>query len=332
MKKLLLTTVAALGAWSFAAPAAMAADIIEEPVYIAPPAPEPVVSHAGWYLRGDVGYNFKSKSSGDYDFWNPGDTSPLPYDDGWVRGIDHTEHYDEFSLRGSANFSAGVGYRFNKHFRTDLTVDYFKADMEGSSRCGYLVEIGYLLDPTNNDCRYNDSSSASVWTAMANAYVDIGTYGRITPYIGAGLGFAHVSYDEMKNSIDCTGGLCTGNGTYVGTHPGESSWRFASSLMAGATVDITKKLKFDAGYKYTRIAAGDAFGYDALDRSNGASGVQSRDHGFDIHTIKAGLRYEFGGGGVGFGKGKGKAPAPLYDEPAPIYADAPTYVDTPIYK
>ena len=313
MKTLLLTTVAAIGAWSSLVTGANAADIIEEPIYVAPPPPPPPVQTSGWYLRGDVGYNFKSKSDGHYDFYNVGFGN---------NGIDNTEHYDSITLKNSANFGVGVGYRVNGYFRTDLTVDYFRTGVEGSSKCGYLVEIGYLLDPTNNNCRYNDSSHASVWTTMANAYVDIGTYGRITPYIGAGLGFAHVKYDDMDNEISCGGGSCNGFPVYKGSHPGESSWRFASSLMAGASIDITHQLKFDAGYKYTRIAEGDAYGYDKADSAAGASGVQGKDHGFDIHTVRAGLRYEFGGSGIG----KGKEPAPLYTAQDTVYAEpAPVY-------
>ncbi len=326
MKTLLLTTVAAIGALSFFATGANAADIIEEPIYVAPP-PAPVQT-SGWYLRGDIGYNFKSKGSGYYDFWNPGDSPDYSYDDGWVRGIDNTEHYDDISWKGNANFGVGVGYRVNDYFRTDLTLDYFRAGVSGSSKCAYLVEINPNygpLDPTDNNCRYDDSSHASVWTAMANAYVDIGTYGRITPYIGAGLGFAHVKYDDMSNTISCGGSPCgSGDEVYHGTHPGESSWRFASSLMAGASIDITQQLKFDAGYKYTRIAGGKAFGYDENDTENGASGVQGHDNGFNVHTVRAGLRYEFGGSG--FGKGKGKEPAPLYTAQDTVYAEpAPVY-------
>ncbi|WP_244400907.1 outer membrane protein [Aurantimonas manganoxydans] len=334
MKSRLLTTVALIGAVSSFSSFAKAADIIEEQPYFPPPAPVIVeeVATGGWYLRGDVGYVFKSKTDGYYDFYNIGNTSPEAYDDDWVRGIDSTEHYDEISLKNSANFSIGAGYRVSDHFRTDLTVDYMRTGVSGSSKCAYLVEIGYGLDPTNNNCRYDDSSRASIWTTMANAYVDVGTYGKITPYIGAGLGFAHVKYDDMNNTISCDGGLCgSETSIYKGVHKGESSWRFASSLMAGASVDITHKLKFDAGYRYTRISSGDAFAFDEQDRSFGASGVQGSDNGFNIHAVRAGLRYEFGGGGGGFGKGKGKgvepiyASTPLYEEPAPIYEE-------PIYK
>ncbi|MBO0664059.1 porin family protein [Jiella sp. MQZ9-1] len=313
MNKFLSTAVAMIGVWAICVPAAHAADIIEQPSYVAPPAPAPVET-SGWYLRGDIGYNFKSKTSGYYNFYNVG------FGDD---GIDNVEHYDEIALKNSANFGAGLGYRFNDMFRTDLTLNYVRTGASGSSRCGYLVEVGYGLDPVTNDCRYSDASHASIWTAMANAYVDLGTYGGITPYIGAGLGAAHVKYDDVSNEISCGGGLCgTQTAIFRATHPGLSSWRFASSLMAGASVDITQNLKFDAGYKYTRIAGGRATGYDSVDTAAGASGTQGTDNGFNIHTVTAGLRYEFGGG-TGFGKGK---------EPAPVYADAPVYQDTPVYK
>ncbi|MCQ8784245.1 outer membrane protein [Mangrovibrevibacter kandeliae] len=260
--------------------AAQAADLVEEQPIYEQPAPQ---SYSNWYIRGDVGYLFKSKTSGDYYFYN----QPFP-------GIDSHEYYDSIELKNNATFGAGAGFRLNDYVRGDVTVDYFKTDVKGSSECSYLVEIGYGLDPVDNDCRYNDSSKASVWMAMANAYVDVGHFGIVTPYLGAGAGFAWVKYDDMNDEIACSGGPCGGDpDVYRSTHPGESSVRFAASLMAGASFDLTQQLKLDAGYRYTRISEGDAFGFDADDRSFGASGVQGRDHGFNLHQIRAGLRYEF---------------------------------------
>ena len=95
--------------------------------------------------------------------------------------------------------------------------------------------------------------------------------------------------------------------------------------MAGASFDLTQQLKLDAGYRYTRISEGDAFGYDAADIAFGARGVQGRDNGFDVHTVRAGLRYEFGG-------------AASYDNGPDPYVAAPVYAETaprdqaPVYK
>ena len=55
------------------------------------------------------------------------------------------------------------------------------------------------------------------------------------------------------------------------------------------------------------------------------------DNGFNVHTVRAGLRYEFGGS-AGFGKGK--TPAPLYAAEDSVYAEpAPVYAEpAPVYK
>ena len=287
--------------------AANAADIIEPPVYN---PPEPVVSTSGWYLRGDVGYVFKSKTSGDYSFYNEEDGS---------EGVDDIFHYDTLETDGAASFGAGVGYRFTDQLRADVTADYFKADVEGSASCISYVTASLGLG-FYNDCQYEDTAKAEVWTALANAYVDLGKLGPVTPYIGAGLGFAHVKYDDMRSEEVCgSDPACDGRDNSVFFHPGESDWRFASSLTAGASVDITEALKFDAGYRYTRIAEGDAFGYDQVAKENGASGVQYRDNGFDIHTVRAGLRYEFGGGGFGGHHGQMESASYAEPEAAPVY-------------
>lgn len=315
MKQRLLTTVAVLGLVSSFATIGHAADLIE-PAYIppAPPPPVEIVSTSGWYLRGDVGYVFSHESEGDYRYVQR---------DGFT-GQDFLQgqHYESFESDSAFYFGGGLGYRLNDFARFDVTADYFSSDLRGTTNC-----VGFA----STTCKFDDSASVDIWTVMANAYVDFYRSGRFSTYVGAGAGGAYVSYGDLKNKYSCdpsaavfSGGLC--DSTF--THEGYAKWRFAASLMAGATFDITDRLKFDAGYKYTRISSGDAFGFDEIDKSFGYSGVQGRDHGFDIHTIRAGLRYEFGGAD-GYGFGKGKAPvyaeAPLYNEPALDYGSAPVY-------
>ena len=131
---------------------------------------------------------------------------------------------------------------------------------------------------------------------MANAYVDLPKMGMVTPYLGAGLGAAYVKYDTWKTQEVCS--ICT----YTSDKDGLDSWRFAMALMAGVSYDLTDQLKLDLGYRYLRVNGGKAYGYDAADRSTnpfgnaegpGATGTQAKDNGFNIHTVRAGLRYEF---------------------------------------
>ncbi len=314
MKQRLLATVAVLGMMlSGFASLGHAADLIE-PAYVPPPQPLPVevVSTSGWYLRGDVGYVFSHEGEGDYRYVSSDGFTGNPFLE--------RQHYDSFKTDSAFYVGGGLGYRLNDFARFDVTADYFSSDLRGSTNC-----VGFA----STTCKFDDSSSVDIWTVMANAYVDFYRSGRFSTYVGAGAGGAYVNYDDLKNKYSCdpaaapfSGGLC--GSTF--THEGYAKWRFAASLMAGATFDITDHLKFDAGYKYTRISSGDAFGFDEIDRSFGYDGVQGRDHGFDIHTIRAGLRYEFGGAS-GFGKGKAPvyAEAPLYSEPVADYGPAPVY-------
>ena len=258
--------------------AAQAADILE-PIPVVEPAPD----FSGWYIRADVGYVFKSKTDGNWDFWNqfPG-----------VEGIDDTYRYDELRLDSTASFGGGVGYRFSDMFRADATLDYFRPDVSGKTACPYMIKIDAAHGLRHQDeCYYDEGSKADVWTAMANAYVDLPYFGPITPYFGAGIGFANVSYGDMKNEV-CSN-VCGDPKNYVGVHQGEDSWRFATALMAGASIDLTHSLALDVGYRYTRIYDGDAFEFDANDKLAGASGIQGKDNGFDLHTVRAGLRYSF---------------------------------------
>ncbi len=258
----------ALLASAFLSPmAAKAADIIE-PI----PVVEAPADYSGWYIRADAGYAFSSETSGSYRYFDA--HSGLYGDDFRYSSI---EFKDGYSVGG------GVGYRWADHFRTDLTADYYNFKVKGSSDCAY--SFGY------SGCRFNDSSKADLWTVMANAYVDLGYFGAVTPYIGAGVGFANVSYGEMRNEVCAPN--CGDAYNYVGIHEGLDSWRFAASLMAGASIDLTQSLALDVGYRYTRVSEGEAFAFDAGDRAAGATGVQGRDNGFNLHAIRAGLRYSF---------------------------------------
>ncbi|MDO1582066.1 outer membrane protein [Rhizobium oryzicola] len=231
-------------------------------------APEVAIqqSSSGWYLRGDVGYGFKDLRGA--NFYQGNDFSEKV-------GFSHSELKDSFIL------GAGVGYQVNNYLRTDLTFDYlFKSKFEGST-VGGGSEFGACVD----SCTSRDRSNMRAYSLLANAYVDLGTYGYVTPYLGAGIGGTYVKWDKLRNTS------CADDGSGCDDtveHGGKGSWRFTYALMAGASIDVTCNLKADIGYRYRHVNGGDMFGW----AENGGPGF---DKGFDVHEARLGARYTFGG-------------------------------------
>ena len=87
-------------------------------------------------------------------------------------------------------FGLGVGYKFNDWFRADVTGEYRgKANFHGSDNVTF----------TGGDGVDNYSGSKSEWVFMANAYVDLGTWWCVTPYVGAGIGTANIKINGFRD-------------------------------------------------------------------------------------------------------------------------------------
>lgn len=253
-----------------------AADLLIDPVY---EAPEVVTRAArGWYIRGDISYDFNEIGRPHYatDFGGSADFASASVDD-------------------SYDFQFGVGYQANESFRLDLTGEYvMETDFSGSTR-GYCNQEA--ADAVELNCLSQDSSSYTAFKLLANAYVDLGNFSGFTPYVGAGIGGAYVSWDNLNSVNTCTS--LTVNCPVVGgwdgdvddssislSQKGVEAWRFAWALHAGFSYDMTHNTKFDLGYTFSRIEGGGMFEWPTGGNAKGF------DDGIDSHIVKAGVRYQ----------------------------------------
>src|SRR3954454_16159778 len=150
--------IIAAGAATLLSQAALAADMA-----IAPPpqmyAPPPVVEDfGGWYLRGDIG--FSNQRVGRLN--NVLDTVGSPT----------SVQNNNFGTAGI--FGLGVGYKVNNWFRADITGEYRgNSNFLGTDRITFPGGIGVdTYHATKNE-----------WVVLGNAYVDLGTWWCITPFI-----------------------------------------------------------------------------------------------------------------------------------------------------
>lgn len=200
-------------------------------------------SATGWYMRGDLGYSGWTKGG------RPGVSEPGASQD-----------FDEARFSRPLSFGAGLGYQFGDLLRADLTADFSRGDFEGNAACA------------GGACAFRADYSAV--GLMANGYVDLGTLAGFTPYVGAGLGATYLDWRDAA---------CAGAGCTSATLAGQDGLRFTYALMAGASVDLTSRIKLDIGYRYSDIAGGAAF-------HAGAGTMDVRDDGLRKHEFRIGLR------------------------------------------
>ncbi|MEL6967867.1 MAG: outer membrane beta-barrel protein [Pseudomonadota bacterium] len=262
-------------------PAAYAADMLQEPVDVTQ-----VEFGTGWYLRGDIGYAAKAVV--------------VETDFGGVAGQDDLGHPLSWGL--------AAGYKLDTWARAEVGFNHFTG-LQSSSRtsqsCGNEDIVGQdafgnptvTTVPITGDCFYASNATPSALSLMANAYVDGPEFWNFTPYVGAGLGFAYVTWNDFEARNICLGTApsdCGASGTAgynefsSGTFNTEGEFAFAYNLMVGTGVKLTKNATLDLGYRYTNIG-----GVEILSAAANPGVTGDRSTGpMEIHEFRVGLRYE----------------------------------------
>lgn len=159
----------------------------------------------------------------------------------------------------------GIGHQFTEYLRADVTLEYRGPfDVEG------------IRDPMVAGSQGQKSDIQSLVT-LVNAYIDLGKFGGFTPYVGAGIGFAYNTIDDVLLPE-------TGFETF-----GDSKTSFAWALMAGTEIDLTDRLSLDAGYRY--INFGEA--RSTTRGSDGSTVPTITVKPLEAHEVRVGLRYAF---------------------------------------
>lgn len=174
---------------------------------------------------------------------------------------------------------ATLGYGYSNNLRSELELSYRKNDIESvgtSSGSGDFTTI----------------------TPMLNLMYDFKGMGAWTPYVGAGVGMAHIDIDGAR-PVD-------------GVTASGDEWAWAYQGIAGVGYQLNNNLGLFADYRFLdtsevnfRTSAGKELGTD-----------------FTEHRVMVGLRWFFGGPEKPAPMAAA-APAPMAAPPAPPPAPAP---------
>jgi len=161
----------------------------------------------GWYLRGDLGYQFSTMSRAEA---SPPFVAPR-----------------DSKLSNSFVGSLGAGIK-TSWLRTDFTLDYISPEKY----------IG--TSPGLTTARIQGS------TALFNGYFDLGTWYRLTPYIGGGVGGSLTTIDAYHIDL---------NGTHFDGWMSDVT--FAYQAFGGLRFRINDTMGLSVEYRYLATESSD---------------------------------------------------------------------------
>jgi opacity protein-like surface antigen len=231
----------------------------------------------GWYFRLDGGYALFDRPS---------------IVDGGTTDLTSTEINNTWSLGG------GVGYHFSRNVRADVTYDHhFAGDVQG-------VQF-YTIPTTTTPSNLTAHASLTSDVVLANLYYDFDTGSRFTPYIGAGLGFAHhqVGGGGIDNDCSCafTGSIGAGGSDHVaGALMAGASYQVwgGPAFAYGSTKDVympsSRNLSLDLGYRFLYLGQTQTGAVALADASGNSYAIASKATVDDLHAheFRVGLRYD----------------------------------------
>ena len=166
-----------------------------------------------------------------------------------------------------ANLSEeGVPFSIDTEFDTGMVIEgavgydfgMFRAEGEIGYRKNDIDEFSALGGSASGD---GDFDALSL---MANGYLDLENQTAFTPYIGAGIGYATVSANDIS-----VGGIDVGD---------EDDSVFAYQLGVGVGYSATESLIVEIAYKYFATSDPD---------------FEDTEAEYDSHNILIGIRYAF---------------------------------------
>jgi opacity protein-like surface antigen len=167
------------------------------------PAPRYVEMVSGWYVRGDFGYRFNHIGS----VAAPVATTDAKYPN-------------------SLGVTFGGGYKY-KWFRADVTADYAPRVTARAASTSAALQPQY-------------TTRLDALSLLANVYIDLGTWGGFTPYVGAGAG---VTYLRARDYTD-TSVLPVNNVNSNG------KTNFSWAAMGGIAYRVSPRIVVDLGFRH----------------------------------------------------------------------------------
>ena len=256
---------------------------------------------SGWYLRGDITYNIDGKSNTTFaNIPQVGRSAQIDYNDAVGVRVG-AGYYAAPNLRLEVSTEALFQSEFDS-FSSNATFggvkDITVTDALGASVTGTVTfdsngnSTGSTVGLANGTAvgaiggTEDFEASYSATNLLLNAYYDLAKVGSFTPYVGVGAGISRINYNQSRTLQCNASGTETCN---IGAAPltltlDEEFWTYAYQLSVGTAIAVDDRTSIDLSYSYTGVGNGDDINY--------SDGTAIDDDGFNVHQIRAGIRYD----------------------------------------
>jgi len=235
---------------------------------------------SGWYLRGDVGVSRQQFESFDFTQTNQAFVWPASW------------RIDQKDIKDSALMGVGVGYQFNAWMRADVTAEYrMSTKVKAVGSYTEFCPGGRCFDV------YDADHQASVF--MANAYLDLGTWWCLTPFVGVGVGAVR----HNVAAISDIGLISDGTSAFGLADKDNVNWAFAWAVHAGLSYNVSNNLKLEIAYRYLNMGGAESAVVNCNSAGCANTGGPAAFYtltDMDSHDFKVGMRW-------------------MLNEPAPVY-------------
>lgn len=201
-------------------------------------------AQSGFYLKGGVGLNnIKTAKFSNHDF------------EGRVKLS------DSFPL-----IEAGIGYKFDNGIRVESVIDYY-----------FLFRTSEISRNPNQDI-FKISGKTKADSLMFNIYKDIVTINKFTPFVGGGIGLAHLKESAGGYAISRDD-----NVIYPLDKISKKRNQFAYKLTLGSDIKLSDNINGEISYNYFNL------GSNKRKIIGGIQNIGNRT--YEIHNITLGMRF-----------------------------------------
>lgn len=202
------------------------------------------LAKTGFYLKGGIGLNnIKTTKFSNHDF------------EGKVKLS------DSFPL-----IEAGIGYKFDNGIRIEKIIDYY-----------FLFRTSEISKNPNQDI-FKISTKTKADSLMFNIYKDIVTIGKFTPFVGGGIGIAHLKESASGYAISQDD-----NVIYPLEAISKKRYHFAYKLTVGSDIKLSDTITGEISYNYFNL------GNNKRKIIGGIQNIGNRT--YEIHNITLGMRF-----------------------------------------